>query len=82
MKRLILIFAAFAICLATGTEKLAFNWNGFSNPFLSNAFPSLHRSAEKVRNLINNQRIKTINISRNDKQSLNIIETFIDVTGF
>ena len=54
MKRLILIFAAFAICLATGTEKLAFNWNGFSNPFLSNAFPSLQRSAGKVRNLINN----------------------------
>ena len=49
MKRLILIFAAFAICLATGTEKLAFNWNGFTNPFLSNAFPSLQRSVEKVR---------------------------------
>ena len=65
MKILMLIFAAFAICLATGTEKLAFNWNGFSNPFLSNAFPSLHRSAEKVRNLTNNQAMKTINISRN-----------------
>ena len=61
MKILVLIFAAFAICLATGTEKLAFNWNGFSNPFLSNAFPSLHRSAEKVRNLINNQTMKSIN---------------------
>jgi len=47
MKILVLIFSAFAICLATGTEKLAFNWNGFSNPFLSNAFLSLHRSAEK-----------------------------------
>ena len=82
MKILVLIFAAFAICLATGTEKLAFNWNGFSNPFLSNAFPSLQRSAGKVRNLINNQRIKTINISRNDKQSLNIIKTYIGVTGF
>ena len=81
MKILVLIFAAFAICLATGTEKLAFNWNGFSNPFLSNAFPSLHRSAEKVRNLINNQTMKSIN-NVDDKQSLNIIETFIDVTGF
>ena len=80
MKILVLIFAAFAICLVTGTEKLAFNWNGFSNPFLSNAFPSLHRSAEKVRNLINNQRIKTINI--HDKQSLTIIKTYIGVTGF
>ena len=57
MKILMLIFAAFTICLATGSEKLAFNWNGFSNPFLSNAFPSLHRSAEKVRNLKNNQKV-------------------------
>ena len=57
MKILMLIFAAFTICLATGSEKLAFNWNGFSNPFLSNAFPSLHRSAGKVRNLKNNQTI-------------------------
>ena len=57
MKILILIFAAFAICLAAGTEKLAFNWNGFSNPFLSNAFPSLHRSLGKVRKLKNNQTI-------------------------
>ena len=71
MKVLVLIFAAFAICLATGTEKLAFNWNGFSNPFLSNAFPSLHRSAEKVRNLTNNQAMKTINMnSRADHRKL------------
>ena len=65
MKILVLIFAAFAICLATGSEKSAFNWNGFSNPFLSNAFPSLQRSTGKVCYLINNQTIKTINKSRN-----------------
>ena len=50
MKTLIAIsFISVAVSLVSGTEKLSFkDWHGFSNPFLSNTFPSLQRSAQKV----------------------------------